>query len=398
MGRGSLPKKATALWKKRFRTGEDMSNPKNKSVGFYRALRAGLCFGFAALTFDVAAWSAKPLYAEVVDYTDTYYEGVAEGKVNVRVAAGENSEQVVKDGQKVQLKAGDRVTIIGEDMVGTKVWYHILFERDGEEITGFCTSSYVEKTSKEVMITPTPTPDPTPTLEVTPTPRATPTPDVSPTPMPTKEPEDSGAKGLNSGIIVALIVVVVAGAGLIFLKSKKAQEAGKAASRKMAQLKKMKIAEGGGEDMDDNRGRRKPEVKPKVNYRETQSEQMYQDVYVKRGMEEEGSPGMDYAYLDQGGAEEIKANAAKESEERRALREEIEELREHDLVIHKYFGKGEVYDNSDVRLIEVRFGSDVRFMNKDALAAKKLMKRCSEETIRYHRRTSERQSRDDFYD
>ena len=387
------------LYHERFRTGEDMGNHKNKKIGFFRIWRAGLCLGFAALTFDAALAMPPviPAYAEAKDYTDVYYEGVADGKVNVRVAAGDNSEQVMHQGAKVQLKAGDRVTIIGEDMVGTKVWYHILFERDGEEITGFCTSSYLSKTSTQVEITPTPTPEATPSPTPEPTPEATPTSKVTPTPTPVQEPVKEEKGGLNAGIIIALIVVVVAGAGLIFLKSKKAQEAGKAASRKMAQLKKMKIAEGG-EGADDGRGRRKPEVKSKANYRETQAEQVYQDVYVKKGAEEEPVSGADYAYLDQGGAEEIKANAAKENEERKALRAEIEDLREHDLVIHKYFGKGEVYDNSDVRLIEVRFGSDVRFMNKDALAAKKLMKRCSEETMRYHRRGSDRPNRDDYYD
>ncbi len=376
-----------------------MCNHKNKKFGFYHVLRAGLCFGFAALTFHAAgAAMVQPVYAEVVDYTDVYYEGVAEGKVNVRVAAGQDNEQVTHGGERVQLKAGDRVTIIGEDMVGDKVWYHIIFVIDGDEITGFCTSSYVEKTSKQILITPTPTPEATPTPEPTPTPEATPTPRATLTPEPTQEPEKGSEKTVNGGIIVALVVVVLAGAALIFLKSKKAQEAGKAASRKMAQLKKMKIQDGG-EDGGDNRGRRKTEVKSKVNYRETQAEQVYQDVYVKKPANEEfAGEGRDYAYLDQGNAEEIKANAARESEERKALRAEIEELREHDLVIHKYFGKGEVYDNSDVRLIEVRFGSDVRFMNKDALAAKKLMKRCSEETMRYHRRASERQNREDFYD
>ncbi len=377
-----------------------MGNHKNKSFGVYRMLRAGLCAGIAAFVLRAAAAAIPlvPVCAEVVDYTDVYYEGVAEGKVNVRVAAGEDNEQVTQNGEKVQLKAGDRVTIIGEDMVGKKIWYHILFERNGEEITGFCTSSYVEKTSTQILITPTPTPEPTPTTEPTPTPDATPTSQATPTAAPTAEPEKEPEKGMNSGIIVALVVVVLAGGGLIFLKSKKAQEAGKAASRKMAQLKKMKIQEGG-EEAEDNRGRRKPEVKSKVNYRETQAEQVYQDVYVKKQADgETGEERRDYAYLDQGDTEAIKANAARENEERKALRAEIEDLREHDLVIHKYFGKGEVYDNSDVRLIEVRFGSDVRFMNKDALAAKKLMKRCSEETMRYHRRAGERQGSDDFYE
>ena len=65
--------------------------------------------------------------------------------------------------------------------------------------------------------------------------------------------------------------------------------------------------------------------------------------------------------------------SSKDGEEKKALRMRIQKLREHDIVIHKYFGRGEVFDNSDVRLIEVRFGNDVRFLNKDNLAAKKLL-------------------------
>ena len=39
----------------------------------------------------------------------------------------------------------------------------------------------------------------------------------------------------------------------------------------------------------------------------------------------------------------------------------------------EYYGKGEVYDNSDIGRIEVRFGNDVRFLNKDDLVSKKLL-------------------------
>ncbi|MBQ9119909.1 MAG: hypothetical protein IJY09_07665, partial [Lachnospiraceae bacterium] len=194
-------------------------------------------------------------------------------------------------------------------------------------------------------------------------------------------------KGGNGGIIAAVIIVVLAAAALIFLRWKKTQAANSTANRKMAQLKKMKLEDSGDGTSADSRGKRKPEVKQKANYRDTQAEQVFQDVYLKNPEAQE-----EFAYVDQGNADEIRANAARENEERKALREEIENLREHDLVIHKYFGKGEVYDNSDVRLIEVRFGGDVRFMNKDALAAKKLMKKCSEDTMRYHRRSSDRQT------
>ncbi len=374
---------------------------KDKIFRLCYKIRFGICFGLAAAFFTGSTVVLPPAAVYAEDYTDVFYEGIADGKVNVRVAPGQDNEQVTHNGEKVQLKAGNKVAIIGEEMVGDKAWYKIRFTIDGDEIVGYCTSSYVTKT--KTTITPTPTPSPTPS----PSPSPSPTPTESPNPTqpdassaPTDSPDKDGDKsGKNTGIIIAMIVVVVAGGALVFLKSRKAQVAGRAASRKMAQLKKMKIEE---EESDENnsRGRRKPEVKMKTNYRESQAEQVFQDVYVKRGMEEEPEEKEDrsgnYAYIDQGGSEEIKANAVKESEERRALREEIEELREHDLVIHKYFGKGEVYDNSDVRLIEVRFGGDVRFMNKDALAAKKLMRRCSDD-IRLYRRNTER-PRDDHYE
>ncbi len=360
-------------------------------------VRLGLCLGLAGLTAGPASLlPPAAVYAE--DYSDVFYEGIADGKVNVRVGAGEDNERVTHGGENVQLKAGERVTIIGEEMVGKKVWYKVRFMRGEDEIVGFCTSSYVTKTSKTISPTPapTPTPEPTPTSEPTPEPSATPEPSPSPTAGPASDSKED-KPGLNGGIIAAIIVVIVAGGALVFLKSQKTQAANRAASRKMAQLKKLKLEEGMEEEEDDNsRGRRKPEVRTKSNiHRETQAEQVYQDVYVKKTSGEDDG---EYAYVSQGNSEEIKISAARESAERKALRDEIENLREHDLVIHKYFGRGEVYDNSDVRLIEVRFGGDVRFMNKDALAAKKLMKRCSDDMMRYHRRTSERPGHEDYYD
>ena len=60
------------LYHERFRTGEDMGNHKNKKIGFFRIWRAGLCLGFAALTFDAALAMPPviPAYAEAKDYTD----------------------------------------------------------------------------------------------------------------------------------------------------------------------------------------------------------------------------------------------------------------------------------------------------------------------------------------
>ena len=64
-----------------------------------------------------------------------------------------------------------------------------------------------------------------------------------------------------------------------------------------------------------------------------------------------------------------------DAETKEMLREEIENLKPGDLVYHEYFGKGVVFDNSDVKRIEIRFGTDVRFVDKSACVAKKIMKK-----------------------
>lgn len=66
------------------------------------------------------------------------------------------------------------------------------------------------------------------------------------------------------------------------------------------------------------------------------------------------------------------AEALKEKE---ILREEIDRLRIGDMVYHEYFGKGIVRDNSDVKVIEISFGQDVRFLNKQSCAAKRLLRK-----------------------
>ena len=81
-----------------------------------------------------------------------------------------------------------------------------------------------------------------------------------------------------------------------------------------------------------------------------------------------------------------------ESDEKRALREAIERLQEHDIVYHTIYGEGEVYDNSDVKLIEVRFGNDMRFLKKDQLVAKRELKIIDEEDQSIARRRNRRRN------
>ncbi|MBQ9120610.1 MAG: hypothetical protein IJY09_11260, partial [Lachnospiraceae bacterium] len=156
-----------------------MRENKNKLRNIYCCLKLGVCLGLSAVAVGSVIDTPYTVYAE--DYTDKFYEGYASGRVNVRVGAGQDNDQVVHNGEKVQLKAGDKVVIIGEEMVGDKVWYKVRFTRDETEIVGFCTSSYVEKTESVITLTPTPSPSPTPTPSPTPSPSPSPTPEATPT-------------------------------------------------------------------------------------------------------------------------------------------------------------------------------------------------------------------------
>lgn len=56
-----------------------------------------------------------------------------------------------------------------------------------------------------------------------------------------------------------------------------------------------------------------------------------------------------------------------------AVRARLEQLREQDRIQHKLYGEGEVIDNSDAEIIQVRFGRDLRFLKKEKLARKDLV-------------------------
>lgn len=56
-----------------------------------------------------------------------------------------------------------------------------------------------------------------------------------------------------------------------------------------------------------------------------------------------------------------------------AVRARLEQLREQDHIQHKLYGEGEVIDNSDAEIIQIRFGRDLRFLKKEKLARKDLV-------------------------
>lgn len=55
------------------------------------------------------------------------------------------------------------------------------------------------------------------------------------------------------------------------------------------------------------------------------------------------------------------------------LRMKIDSLRAGEVFVHKLYGEGEVIDNSDSEVIQVRFGRDLRFLKKEKLARKDLV-------------------------
>lgn len=336
-------------------------------------MMAALCMLFLVAFSDYRA-SATPI-DETGDDGDTqatvvYYKGVVTGNVNVRVDAGTDYDRLSHNGSYIQLQPGDEVLILGEKMVGDKPWYQIRFDAsDGTELVGYSTSTYITRTSETITPTPTPEPTPTPTLTPTPTPTPTPSPSPSPTPVPSEVVPPTAEEGQDFklfwtilGVVAVLIVLCVV---LILIKNRMMLSGN---SRLMTQkMKKIKEINPERETTKKNGTVRKKKPEIRTLSEETDHTMVDQTTLHGRMFD---ADGMELPTVDA-----VKASAVRESEEKRALRTMIDELNEHDLVEHKYFGIGEVYDNSDVKLLEVRFGSDVRFLNKDSLVAKRLLSR-----------------------
>ncbi len=327
----------------------------------------------------------------VVNATETttqeetvFYKGLVNSKVNVRLGPGTEYDKLVVDDKQVQLNSGDEVVIIGEAKATSGiVWYNISFEYNGAEVEGFSTSSYIAKTDETITPTPLPTPSPT----NTPTPKPEPTMTSVPTEIvkPIDDIKDE-ARVEKENDIKKYIILVLSAFGvfivlIIVLKlvRRRKKNVNSDMSVKVDKIKQVKIEETEGKGK-----KRKPEIKKlsdDVPVVETSKEEVY-----LAGIEPDDSVyNEDYTSVDASG---IRENASKEAEEKKALRAEIERLQEHDIVVHKYFGEGEVYDNSDVNLLEVRFENDVRFLNKDSLVSKRLLEVFDDEQQIYKRRST----------
>ncbi|MCR5769537.1 MAG: SH3 domain-containing protein [Lachnospiraceae bacterium] len=335
-----------------------------------------LFFAFIALFMCFGAVKA---YAEEGDY-EVEYKGRTTTNVNVREGPGTKYDIVIKqDKTNLQLEAMKDVIIFGEGVADDKektIWYHLKVTIDGVEYTGYSTSNYVSK----LEALPTPTPSPTPSPEPTPEPSITPT----EVPVSTAPAEKDGNTQDNlkpnspdkimTAILVVVIVAVVALIGLLVFKLLMGRkEMGNNTSRKLDMLKKVNI-----DGQNQNNGRKMPQIK-KSDFDRAYREDVKSEVYYRNTAD-------DY-YTDN-----ANASMQADSDEKRALREAIDRLQEHDIVYHTIYGEGEVRDNSDVKLIEIRFDNDMRFLKKDQLVAKRELKIIDEEDQSIVRRRNRRRN------
>lgn len=354
-----------------------------------RGVMFGACFAMTVALFETSVTYGNELKINAVvsttqDKDEIYYIGKVTGGVNVRVGAGADKDQLVVANQSVKLKKGTEVTILSEIMVGNKPWYEIKFKLGKEEVVGYATSTYIEKTSKTIAPTPMPTLTPEPT--VTPTPEPTVIPTIEPTAIPTKTTNEAGENSTGSMILWIFGGISLLALGIVLTLSVRKKrredfEEAKEVSKKVDNLKNMVITKDVNEKDSTEKNSKNKAAAGKFTKegrptRQPIAIQHTSEVYVKNSKLDTNGFIDELAVTKEQVAEEvssIKISLGKDNGEKNELRKAIQELREHDIVIHKYFGKGEVFDNSDVKLIEVRFGGDVRFLNKDQLITKKLL-------------------------
>lgn len=337
------------------------------------------------------------------------YQGIANREVRVRTGPGTEYDQVVVGNKLLYLSSQTECVIIGQDTASNgKEWYKIRYTIGDEEIEGFVFAEYVGKFE----LSPTEAPTPMPTSTPTPTPTNTPTPTPTAAPVVTEAPKSSG-KGTKIALAAAIIAVIVGGGtAFAIIRRKKREDSilGSESTKELARLNKLKLensklgknnrdnsktekAANAGKSKGKNSGSGKQIKIKKSAVKDVHAEDT--DSLADMPVTEkaiEKSPAREVSKevinLD---TEAMKESSSKELEQKRILRADIEALSERDIVIHKIFGEGEVFDNSDVKLIEIRFGNDARFLNKDQLAAKRLLEETESGEVK--KRVASRRSR-----
>ena len=361
---------------------------KTKMIQWLTVVGMGLYLFMACLGIpEVLVYAATEPTYEYTEETSAVeaYVGTVTGtdSLNVRTGFGASYDKVQVNGSNVILLKGDRVAIMSSGNASNgSVWYEVRWVKNDIEYHGYVNAKYIERSEERAMPIATPTPEATPTPTATPTPVATPTLEITATPEPTETPkEESGSKFWEGLLLVFLILLLVAVLCIIFVLKRREATATKTTEKidslKNMQLKKqeqkknaLNIMRQKEEDMEEEEERvsrsKKAEYTDEVEMLARQEQaRIAQEKIVEK------SKNFDPTQYQ---AEEIELKKLSETlKEKEFLKDEIERLRPGDLVYHEIFGKGVVFDNSDVKRIEIRFGTDIRFIDKAGCVAKRSM-------------------------
>lgn len=294
---------------------------------------------------------------EETEGIDAFEVEVRTEKLNVRIGWGTDFEKLTYNGENVVLHKGDKIAGMakGKDKKGNE-WYEVRWTDNGVEMHGYVYAPYTTLTGEKAVNipTPTPTPLPTPTNTPTPVPTNTPTPAPTATPVPVKEENKQFSAGGTIGIVL-LILAIAAACYFLLFKNKKTGPS-EAADDKIKRLKhateRAEIVERERKLYGEKDGKRS----------ETHQKSVTDEFDDDYEMNAKPMPDEERKALE---------TAVREKEE---LRRTFDSLKYNDVVIHKYFGEGVVVDNADVNNVEVRFNDgEVRYINKDSAAAKKIM-------------------------
>ena len=343
----------------------------NKSLIIFK--RVFFSMLVVALTAFIGIVNVKAEEDEWVHYEGTV---TANNALNVRTGAGTNFDQLKDEtGAIIQLKPQETITIL-EDVVSddAKIWFKIQFVREGKTYEGFAYGEYIAKDESK-KITPSPTPEPTATPSPSPTPiimatkaPATPTQSIADLTSDESKPENkSNSKSSILAVIFGVIAVAVVFFGFFIILGLIKQNKRKKRIHNARKVDRMKNSE-----QENSNGKKKPEIRRADD-----------DGYVREVRQS-------VYYTNSEDDDELYGIMPKETDEKRSLRAAVDRLQEHDIINHKIYGEGEVYDNSDVKLMEVRFGNDVRFLNKDSIVAKRLIEIIDDEDQATARRRNRR--------
>ncbi len=343
------------------------------------------CLGMPEV-FVYAATEPTYEYTEETSAVEAYV-GTVTGtdSLNVRTGFGASYDKVQVNGSNVILLRGDRVAIMSSGNASNgSVWYEVRWVKNDIEYHGYVSGKYIERSEERAMPIATPTPEATPTPTATPTPIATPTPEITITPEPTETPKGEGGSKFWEGLLlIFLILLLFAVLFIIFMLKRREVSATKTTEKidslKNMQLKKQEAMKNAqrvnvmrqkveDEDEEEERVSRSK----KANYTDD-VEMLARQEQARIAQEKivEKSKNFDPTQYQ---AEEMELKKLSETlKEKEFLRDEIESLRPGDLVYHEIFGKGVVFDNSDVKRIEIRFGTDIRFIDKAGCVAKRSM-------------------------